>query len=111
MGEKAHGHSLFYLTITNGRPLLVKMYTELDINLLGLMVPNAGFFIVEESNEVLDKKHQSKLPGINICNLTWLTYQAFAEKYGVVASDSSTCLKGGNPLLFSQVCLFYYVEM
>ena len=46
-----------------------KKNVELDINFLGLKVPNAGFLILEEPNRVLDRKHQTKLPGIIGWNL------------------------------------------
>ena len=64
MGEKADAHVLFNLTVANKRQLPVKTYTELDINFLGLNLPNVGFLILEEPNRVLDRKHQTKHPGI-----------------------------------------------
>ena len=45
MGEKADAHVLFNLTATNDGQLLVKTYTGLDVNVLGLKVPNVGFLI------------------------------------------------------------------
>ena len=71
-GEKAEAHQLFYLTVTNDGQLPVKMYTELDINFLGLKVLNVGILIIEDPSQVLDKKHQSKLPGIIGWNLAIL---------------------------------------
>ena len=68
-GEKANAHHLFYLTVTNDGQLPVKIYMELDINFLGLKVPNVGILIVEDPSQVLDKKHQSKLHGIVGWNL------------------------------------------
>ena len=62
--EKAKAHQLFHLTVTNHGQLPVKMYTKLDITSLGLKVPNVGILVVEDPSQVLDKKHQSKLPGI-----------------------------------------------
>ena len=88
----------------------MKAYIELDINFLGLKVPNVGFLILEEPNRVLDKKHQTKMPGITGWNLIWLTYKVFAEKYGE-HFDSFECLGGVNPLLFSQLCLYHYAEI
>ena len=55
-GEKAEAHQLFHLTVANNGQLPVKMYTELDINFLGLKVPNVGVLIVEDLTQVLDKK-------------------------------------------------------
>ena len=63
-GKKADAHQLFHLTVTNDGQLPVKMYTELDINFLGLKVLNVDILIIEDLSQVLDKKHQSKLPGI-----------------------------------------------
>ena len=53
--EKANAHHLFHLMVTNDGQLLVKMYTELDINFLGLKVLNMGVLIVEDPSQVLDK--------------------------------------------------------
>ena len=106
--EKANAHHLFHLTVTNSGQLPVKMYTELDINFLGLKVPNVGILIVEDLTQVLDKKHQSKLPGIVGRNLIWLSYNAFVVKYGALGFDSFVCLEGVNPLLFSQLCVYHH---
>ena len=84
------------------------MYTELDINFLGLKVPNVGVLIVDDPSQVLDKKHQSKLPGIVGWNLIWLSYNTFVEQYGASGFNSFVCLEGVNPLLFSQLCVFHY---
>ena len=81
-GEKAEAHQLFHLTVANSGQLPVKMYTELDINFLGLKVPNVGVLIVDDPTQVLDKKHQTKLPGIVGWNLIRLSYNAFVEQYG-----------------------------
>ena len=113
-GEKAKAHQLFHLTVANNGQLPVKMYTELDINFLGLKVPNVGVLIVDDPTQVLDKKHQTKLPGIVGWNLIWLSYNAFVEQYGasyqspVWGFDSFVCLEGVNPLLFSQLCVFHH---
>ena len=84
------------------------MYTELDINFLGLKVPNVGVLIIDDPSQVLDKKHQTKLPGIVGWNLIWLSYNAFVEQYGASGFDSFICLEGVNPLLFSQLCVFHH---
>ena len=109
-GEKAKAHQLFHLTVANNGQLPVKMYTELDINFLGLRVPNVGVLIVDDPTQVLDKKHQTKLPGIVGWNLIWLSYNAFVEQYGASGFDSFICLEGVNPLLFSQLCVFHHAN-
>ena len=107
-GEKTEAHQLFHLTVANDGQLPVKMYTELDINFLGLKLPNVGILVVEDPSQVLDKKHQSKLPGIVGWNLVWLSYNAFVKKYGTSGFDSFVCLEGVNPLLFSQLCVYHH---
>ena len=106
--EKAKAHQLFHLTVTNDGQLPAKIYMELDINFLGLKVPNVGILVVEDPSQVLDKKHQSKLPGIVGSNLAWLSYNAFVEKYGTSGFDSFICLEGVNSLLFSQLCVYHH---
>ena len=64
MGEKSDGHIFFNLTVANDGQLPMKKYVELDINFLGLKVLNVSFLILEESNRVLDMKHETKPPGI-----------------------------------------------
>ena len=106
--EKAEAHQLFHLTVANDGQLPVKMYTELHINFLGLKVPNVGILVVEDPSQVLDKKHQSKLPGIVEWNLVWLSYNTFVEKYGTSGFDSFVYPEGVNPLLFSQLCVYHH---
>ena len=59
IGEKSDANILFNLTAANDGQLPVKKYIELDVNFMGLKVPNVGFLIIDEPNRVLDKKHQS----------------------------------------------------
>ena len=106
--EKAEAHQLFHLMVTNNGQLPVKMYTKLDINFLGLKVPNVGALIIDDPSQVLDKKHQSKLPGIVGWNLIWLSYNTFVEQYGASGFNSFVYLEGVNPLLFSQLYVFHH---
>ena len=108
--EKAKAHQLFHLMVTNDGQLPVKMYTELDINFLGLRVPNVDILVVEDPSQVLDKKCQSKLLGIVGWNLIWLSYNAFVEKHGTSGFDSFVCLEQVNPLLFSQLCVYHHAN-
>ena len=110
-GEKAGVHILYNLMVANDGQLPMKTYIELDIDFLGLKVPNVGFLILEEPNRILDKKDQTKLPGIKGWNLTWLMYKVFVEKYGGEKFNSFECLGGVNLLLFSQLCLYHYAEV
>ena len=45
MGGKVDAHALFSLNVVNNGQLPVKMYIEMDVNLLGLKVPNVCFLI------------------------------------------------------------------
>ena len=78
------------------------MYTKLDLTFLGLKcqkwVPS----------QVLDKKHQTRLPGIIGWNLIWLSYDVFIQKYRTTGFDSFICPEGVNPLLFFQLCIFHH---
>ena len=107
-GEKADAHCLFKLTVANDGQMPIKMYTELDLTFLGLKVPKVGVLIAEELNQVLDKKHQTRLPGIIGWNLIRLSYDVFIKKYGTTGFDSFICPKGVNPLLFSQLCIYHH---
>ena len=71
-------------------------------------MPNVGILIAEEPNQVLDKKHQTRLPGIVGWNLIWLSYDMLVQKYRTTGFDSFMCPEGVNPLLFFQLCIFYY---
>ena len=106
--EKAEAHQLFHFMVTNDGQLPVKMYMELDIKILGFKVQNVGILVVEDLSQVLDKKHQSKLPGIVGWNLVWLSYNVPIERYGTSGFDSFVCLEGVNPLLFSQLCVYHH---
>ena len=89
------------------------MYTELHVNFLGLRVPKAGFLIVKDPNQVLDKKKLDEINGHNWLNLVWLAYLAFVQKHGVSVFDSFECPKEVNSLPFCQLHLFYadvYIE-
>ena len=107
-GEKADVHCLFKLTVANDGHMPIKMYTELDLTFLGLKVPKVGILIAEEPNQVLDKKHQTRLPDIIGWNLIQLSYDVFVQKYSTTGFDSFIFPEGVNPLLFSQLCVFHY---
>ena len=50
VGEKSDAYILFILTVANEGQLPMKTYVELDINFLGMKVPNVGLLILEEPN-------------------------------------------------------------
>ena len=107
-GEKADAHCFFKLTVANEGQMPIKMYTKLDLTFLGHKVPKVGVLIAEELNQVLDKKHQTRLPGIIGWNLIRLSFDMFIQKYGTTGFDSFICPEGVNPLLFSQLYIFHH---
>ena len=107
-GEKADAHCLFKLTVANDEQMPIKMYTQLDLTFLGFKVQKVGVLIAEELNQVLDKKHQTRLSGILGWNLIQLSYDVFIKKYGTTGFDSFICPEGVNPLLFSQLCIYHH---
>ena len=107
-GEKADPHNLFKLTVANDGQMPIKMYTELDLTFLGLKVLKVGILIAEELNHVLDKKTSDQIAGMVGWNLIWLSYNVFVQKYGTTRFDSFMCPEGVNPLLISQLSIFYY---
>ena len=110
-GEKANTHCLFKLTVANDGQIPIKMYTEFDLTFLGLKVLKVGVLIAEEPNQVLDKKHQTRLPGIIGWNLIRLSYDVFIWKYWTTRFDSFICPEGVNPLLFSQLCIYHHSDI
>ena len=111
MGEKSDAHILFNLTAANDGQLPMKKYIELDVNFWGLKVQKVGFLIIDEPNRVLDKKHQTKLPGIIGWNMICPAYKVFEDKCGGKKFDFFQCVVGVNPFLFSQLCLYHYAEI
>ena len=105
-GEKADAHCLFKLTVANDGQMPIKMYTELDLTFLGLKVLKVGVLIAEEPNQVLDKKHQTRLPGIIGWNLIWLSYDVFVQKYGTTGFDSFIYVLKESILCCSPSCAF-----
>ena len=110
-GEKADTHTVFRLTVANDGQMPIRMYTKLNLTFWGLKVPNVGVLVAEKLNQVLDKEHQTKLPGIVGWNLIWLSYNTFIQTYRTTGFDSFECPEGINPLLFSQLCIFHYSDV
>ena len=79
-GKKAKAHQLSQLTAANNGKLPISMYVELDLDFLGIVVPKVGVLITEESNELLESCHKTKLPGVVGWNLIKLAYEMFVKK-------------------------------
>ena len=74
-------------------------------------MPNVGVLIAGETNQILDKEHQTNLPGIVGWNLIQLSHNMFIEKYGTTGFDSFICPEEVNPLLYSQFSFFHYSDI
>ena len=109
-GEKAKAHQLFQLTAAYQGKLPISMYVELDLDFLGIVVPEVGVPITQEPNELLDTDHKTKLPGIIGWNLKKLAYEMSVQKYGVLCMENFDCPTEVSPLLFSQLCVFHHAK-
>ena len=76
-----------------------------------LRVPQVGFLVVKDPSDLLQTKKKTKLPGIISWNLIKLAYQEFVRKYPVEVFNSFQCPQNVDPLLFSQLCVYYYTDV
>ena len=60
---------------------------------------------------MLKTKKKTKLPGTIGWNLIKLVYQDFVKKYQIEEFTSFQCPQNVDPLLFSQLCVYYYTEI
>ena len=103
---------MFDLKIASSRAILLSCYTEEDMEFLVLMVPRVRFLITQNPNYVLDQEHKTKLPVIMGWNLVKLAYQKFMEKkHNVSMSGKFQMPEDTNPLIFSQLCIHYCVDI
>ena len=109
-GEKAKAHQLFQLTAANNGKLLVSMYVELDLDFLGIVVPEVGVLITKEPNELLETCHKTKLPGMVGWDLIKLAYEVFVKIMVSLCLEHFDCPTGVSPLLFSQLCVYYHCK-
>ena len=86
--------------MTNDGQPAIKMYAEQGITFLGIKLLKVRVLFMEDPNQVLGKKCQTKLSGIAEWNVIQLSYHAFVEKYGLSGLDSFECTQGVNPLPF-----------
>ena len=110
-GSVADAHHLFDLTSASGGAIPLSRYVKLDVEFLGLQVPRVRLLITQNPNKVLDPDHRTKLPGIVGWNLVKLAYPEFLKKYNIDVFEDFECLDGVNPLLFSQLCIYYYADV
>ena len=109
-GAVAEAHNLFDLKSANGGGMPFSRYVELDVEFLGLKVSSVGFLITQNPNEVLDPEHKTRLSGIVGWNLVRLAYEEFTKKHNPIVFENFECPEGVKPLLFSQLCIYYYTD-
>ena len=110
-GLVADAHHLFNLTSASSGAIPLSRYVELDVEFLGLHVPRVRFLITQNPNKVLDPDHRTRLPRIVGWNLVKLAYQEFLKKYNIDVFEDFECPDQVNLLLFSQLCIYYYVDV
>ena len=102
---------LFNLTSASGGAIPLSRYVGLDVEFLGLHVPRVGFLITQNPNKVLYPDHRTRLARIVGWNLVKLAYQEFLKKYNINVFEDFECLDRVNPLLFSQLCIYYHADV
>ena len=107
----ADAYHLFDLTSNSGGAIPVSRYVELDVEVLGLHVPRVGFLIIQNPNKALDPDHKTRLSRIVGWNLVKLAYQEFLKKYNINVFEDFQCPDGVNPLIFSQLCIYYCADV
>ena len=83
----------------------------MDVAFLGLREPKVRFLVVKDPSDLLQTKKKMKLPGIISWNLIKLAYQEFIKKYPVEVFNNFQCSQHVDPLLFSQLCVYYYTDV
>ena len=109
-GAMAEAHNLFDLKNANGGGIPLSRYVELDVEILGLKVPRVRFLITQKPDEVLDIEHKTRLPSLVGWNLVRLAYEEFTKEHNPSVFENLKCPKGVEPLLFSQLCIYYYAD-
>ena len=102
---------MFDLTNTSGEVIPLSRYVKLDVEILGLQVPKVRFLITQNPSKVLDPEHKTRLPRKVGWNLVKLVYQEFLKKSNIDVFEDFECPDGVNPLLFSQLCIYYYADI
>ena len=110
-GSVADTHHLFNLMSASGEAIPLSSFVELDVEFLRLHVPRVRFFIIQNPNKVLDADHKTRLHEIVGWNLVKLAYEEFLKKYNIDVFKDFECLDRVNPLLFSQLYIYYYADV
>ena len=110
-GPETNLHNLFDLKGANGGDIPITKYIEMDVTFLGCRMQKVGFLVVKDPIDLLQTKKKTKLPGIISWNLIKLAYQEFIKKHPVEVYNSFQCPQNVDPLLYSQLCVYYYTDV
>ena len=110
-GPEANLHNLFDIKGANGGDIPITKYFEMDVAFLEPWVPKVGFLVVKDPSNLLQTKKKTKLPGIIGWNLIKLEYQDFIKKYPVDVFNRFQGPQNVDPLLFSQLCVYFYIDI
>ena len=110
-GSVADTHHMFNLTSASGVAIPLSRYVELDVEFLGLQASRVGFLITQNPNKALHPEHKTRLPRIVGWKLVKLAYQEFLKKYNIDVFEDFKCPDGVNPLVFSQLCIYFYADV
>ena len=67
--------------------------------------------MVKDPNELIETKKKTKLPSIIRWNLVKPTCQEFIKRYDIEVFNSFQCQQQIDPLLSSQLCVYYYTDI
>ena len=109
-GEKREAHSLFRLTTANDGQMPDSIYIDMDVNFLGLNVPDVGILITKDPSYILDDTHQTWMPTVVAWNLIRLSFNAFVTNHLTAVFKCFQCPPGLNPLI-SPNCVYYYTDV
>ena len=104
-------HNLVDLKGANGGDIPITTYFEMDVIFLGLRVPKVWFLVIKDPSDLLQTIKKTNLHGIISWNLIKLAYQEFIKRYPVEEFKSFQCPQNVDPLLFSQLCVYYYTDV
>ena len=77
----------------------------MDLTFFGLKLPRVGFLVIQNLIDVLDNKHNTKLPGIVGWNLIKLSYQEFIKEHDAKVFDILSAKKEWTIYFFTGMCL------
>ena len=104
-------HNLFDLKGENGGDIPIMKYFEMDVAFLGLRVPKVGFLVVKDPSDLLQTKKKTKIAWDHWLEPNKVGISEIHQKYPVEEFNSFQCPQNVDPLLFSQLCVYFYTDI